>query len=68
MAHLPGLLLTMGIPTINDVPHALWIELFLINGGISLPAAYCFRKYGFLAPVGVHLWADVVWHVIHGLF
>ena len=26
-----------------------------------------FRKYGFLAPVGIHFWADIVWHVLWGL-
>jgi len=40
---------------------------FLLNGLMSIFAAYYFRKYGFLAPVGIHFWADIVWHVLWGL-
>jgi hypothetical protein len=45
----------------------LLIEMILLNGVLSLLAAHYFKKYGFLAPVGVHFWTDILWHVIWGL-
>jgi hypothetical protein len=42
-------------------------EIILLNGIVSIFAAYYFRKFGFLAPVGIHFWTDVVWHVIWGV-
>jgi hypothetical protein len=46
----------------------LLVEMILLNGILSLIAAYYFKKSGFLAPVGIHFWADIVWHVIWGLY
>jgi hypothetical protein len=51
---------------VSDLSIVLIGEIIGLNSIISLVAAYYFRKYGFLAPVGVHLWADVVWHVVYG--
>ncbi len=42
--------------------HGLGIVL------ISIFGAYYFKKYGFFAPVGIHFWTDIVWHVLWGLF
>ena len=58
----------LGIESVNQVPAALLGEVILLNGVVSLFAAYYFRRYGFLAAVGVHFWMDVVWHVIWGWF
>ncbi|GAH57810.1 unnamed protein product, partial [marine sediment metagenome] len=44
-----------------------YIFAILLNGVVSLFAAYYFRKYGFLAAVGIHFWTDVVWHVVWGV-
>jgi hypothetical protein len=41
--------------------------LKLLNWVISIFAAYYFRKYGFLAAVGIHFWTDIIWHVIWGI-
>ena len=67
MAHLPSLMFLQGWTSMTQVPPVLLTEIMLLNGVLSLIAAYCFKKFGFLAPVGIHLWADVVWHVIWGL-
>ena len=53
--------------SVSEVPPALLAEMILLNGVLSLFAAYYFRKYGFLAPVGIHFWTDVVWHVVWGV-
>ena len=66
--HLPSVMVIFGIDQINEIPPALMVEIILLNGVLSLFAAYYFRKYGFLAAVGIHFWVDVVWHVIWGAF
>jgi hypothetical protein len=56
-----------GWKTIGEIPPALMSEIILLNGVVSIFAAYYFRKFGFLAPVGIHFWTDVVWHVVWGV-
>ncbi len=65
-AHLPSLMFLFGMKSIGDVPPALMAELLLINGTLSIIAAYYIRTRGLLAAISVHFWADVVWHVIWG--
>lgn len=65
--HIPSVMILLGLRTVREIPFALMAELILLNGVVSLFAAYYFRKFGFLAPVGIHFWTDVVWHVIWGV-
>lgn len=67
LGHLPGFMYMQGWNSLSQVPAMLMTELLALNGLLSIAAAYFFKKYGFLAPVGIHFWADVVWHVIWGL-
>lgn len=64
--HIPTLMLLFGFKQVSDIPPALMSEIILLNGVVSLLAAHYFRKFGFLAAVGIHFWADVIWHVIWG--
>jgi hypothetical protein len=68
MAHLPALMFLHGWSDFSQVPAMLFAEIFLLNGILSLFAAYYFKKYGFLAPVGIHFWTDIFWHALWGLF
>lgn len=68
ISHLPSIMILQGWTSMAQVPTILILELVLLNGILTLFAAYFFKKYGFLAPVGIHFWADVIWHVIWGLF
>jgi hypothetical protein len=68
MAHLPAVMFLQGWSELGQVPAMLLVEILLLNGALSLLAAYFFRKYGFLAPVGVHIWNDIVWHALWGVF
>ena len=68
VAHIPAIALVMGFKAMSDIPPVLVIEIILLSGVVALPCAYYFREFGFLAAVGIHFWADVVWHVIWGLF
>ena len=67
-AHLPSIMFIVNIEQVSNLSLVLIIEIFLLNSLISFPAAYYFRKYGILAAVGIHFWADIIWHVIYGLF
>jgi membrane protease YdiL (CAAX protease family) len=66
LAHLPALMILLGIGSFQAIPAAFLAEFLLLNGVLSLVAAWFFRRTGFLAAVGVHFWADVVWHVLFG--
>jgi hypothetical protein len=65
-AHTPAVMLLFGLQRVADIPFALALELFLINGSLSVVAARFLRSRGFLAAAGVHFWADVGWHVVWG--
>lgn len=66
--HLPALVSLYDFGSIMEIPAGLLFEVILLNGVISVFAAYYMREYGFLAAVGIHFWTDIVWHVIWGLF
>lgn len=67
-AHLPSLMYLANVEKFINLSWILILEIFLLNSLISFPAAYYFKKYGIMAAMGIHFWADVVWHVIYGLF
>jgi hypothetical protein len=66
-SHFPSLMVLSGATSISQLPVAVIVEIFLLNGALSFVAAYFFKKSGYLAAAGVHFWADVVWHVVWGL-
>lgn len=67
LGHFPSVMILFGLNTIQGIPFTLISEIILLNGVISIFAAYYFRKYGFLAAVGIHFWADIIWHTIWGM-
>jgi hypothetical protein len=67
IGHLPAFMILFNFSRVSQVPPVILVEIILLNGVVSLFAAYYFHRYGFLAAVGIHFWTDVVWHVIWGL-
>lgn len=65
--HLPSVMALYHLE-LSALSPVFYLEIILLNGTLSMFAAYYMRKYGFLAAVGIHFWADIVWHVIWGLF
>ena len=65
--HIPSVMLLLGTGSFADIPRALMVEIFVLNGTLSLVTAHFLRKSGYLAAVTVHTSADIVWHVIWGL-
>ncbi|MBK7317952.1 hypothetical protein [Candidatus Villigracilis affinis] len=43
-------------------------EVFILNGVVGLLVGERYMKDGLVAAAGVHFWADVVFHVVWGLF
>jgi len=65
--HIPAVMYLLDVGTLSELPAAMMAEIFLLNGILSLVAAYFLRRSGYLAAVTVHTSADIVWHVIWGL-
>ncbi len=61
--HLASAMALAGVTSPAALPAAELAELTLLNGGLGLLAGRAFLRQGLLAAVGVHFWADVVWHV-----
>lgn len=68
VAHVPAAMFVMDLERVSDIPPSFMVELFLLNGMLSVVAALMMRKSGILAAVSVHFWTDVVWHVAWGAF
>lgn len=66
-SHFPSIMMLYGGSVMSALPAAMIIELFLLNGSLSVVAAYYFLEVGFLGAVMVHLGADLMWHVVGGL-
>jgi hypothetical protein len=67
LGHLPGLMVILNIRSISDFSPVLIFEIILLNGILSIFAAYYMRKFGFLAAAGIHFWTDIAWHVVWGV-
>ncbi len=62
--HLPTAMILFGASTPAQVPPWTLAELVVLNGAMGLVAGQRHRYDGLVAAMGVHFWADVVWHVI----
>ncbi len=67
-SHLPTLMIISGISDPMKFSPALLVEVLIINSMISIVGAFYFKKYGVLATMGIHFWADIIWHTVWGLF
>jgi hypothetical protein len=67
MGHVQSIMFSFSDASLQQIPAMLLMEVILLNSIFSLFAACYFRKYGFLAAVGIHFWTDIVWHVVFGL-
>lgn len=62
--HLPAVMFLLGAATPAEIPGLVLGELFLLNGLVALVAGERYMQEGLIAAVGVHFWADIVWHVV----
>ena len=66
-AHLPSVMILYDINNFGEIPANLLFELLILNGIVSFAAIWYFKKYGILAAIGIHFWADIIWHTVYGL-
>jgi membrane protease YdiL (CAAX protease family) len=62
--HLPASMLLLGVQSPLQLPVALLADLVVLNGLVALVAGERYMRSGLVAAMGVHFWADIVWHVL----
>lgn len=66
-SHFGTVMVLTGATSLSEISPILIVEIFVLNGVIGLIAGQRTMKDGLVAAMGVHFWADVVFHVIWGL-
>ena len=57
----------IGATSLSALSPILMVEILLLNGIIGIIAGRRMMKDGLVAAMGVHFWADVVFHVLWGV-
>lgn len=65
--HLGTALALYGVTTPAELSTDVLVMLLLLNGSVGLIAGREYVRTGLVGAVGVHLGADLVWHVLYGL-
>jgi len=65
--HIPAVMYLLQVSSPAQIPVFILLEVFLLNGILGLAAGERYMRDGLVAAVGVHFWADIVWHVIYPL-
>ncbi len=63
-SHIPAAMVLLNIKSFTDIPVPYIVELVVLNGVVGLAAGNGYIRYGLVAAMGIHFWADIVWHVI----
>ncbi len=63
-AHLPATMMAIGVSTPAELPSIVIAEVFVLSGIAGIVAGQRYVKEGLIAAVGIHFWADVVWHIV----
>ncbi|MFQ5462880.1 MAG: type II CAAX prenyl endopeptidase Rce1 family protein [Phycisphaerae bacterium] len=63
-AHLPVTMMAMGVSTPAELPPVVIAEVFVLSGIVGIVVGQRYMREGLIAAVGIHFWADVVWHIL----
>lgn len=63
-SHVPATMLLLNVTSVAQIPVSTLIELFLLNGLLGLVAGWKYMRDGLVTAMGVHFWADILWHVV----
>jgi len=63
-AHLPAAMVLFGVTTPGDLPPLLLAEFMVLNTLLGVAAGERYLRDGLVAAIGLHFWADIVWHVV----
>lgn len=62
-AHIPTAMMLLRASSPAQIPALTMAELFVLNGFLGVVAGDRTIRDGLVAAMGVHFWADIVWHV-----
>lgn len=63
-SHIPAAMLLLGVKSPAELPIPTIIELVILNSLVGLVAGDRYIRYGLVAAIGIHFWAEIVWHVL----
>ncbi len=63
-AHLPATMVALGVATPAELPSIAIAEVLVLSSIVGIVVGERYIKEGLIAAVGVHFWADVVWHIL----
>jgi membrane protease YdiL (CAAX protease family) len=63
-SHLPAAMFLLNASSPAGLPTPVVLELVLLNSVLGLVSGERYMRDGLVAAMGVHFWADVVWHVL----
>ena len=63
-SHLPAAMYLLNASSPAGLPTPVVLELVVLNSVLGLVAGERYMRDGLIAAMGVHFWADVVWHVL----
>jgi membrane protease YdiL (CAAX protease family) len=63
-AHIPTAMILLKLSSPAQIPARTMAELLLLNSILGLVAGQRTLRDGLVAAIGVHFWADIVWHVL----
>ncbi len=63
-SHVPAAMFLLNVASLAQLPSPVLMELVVLNSVLGLVAGERYMRDGLLAAMGVHFWADVVWHVL----
>lgn len=66
-SHFSAIFIMTGTTSLAELSPILVTEIFLLNGVVGLIAGHRTMKDGLVAAIGLHFWADMVFHVAWGL-
>lgn len=67
LGHLGTAIILYGVETPAQLPMNVLIKLFVLNAPVGIAAGLALLRDGLVGAVGVHLGANLVWHVLYGL-
>lgn len=63
-SHIPGVMMILNVASPAQLPASIMIEIFLLNSIIGLICGERYMRDGLVGAIGIHLWTDLVWHVL----
>ena len=64
LSHIPSIMALLNYKTINEIPVGQIIEIIVLNSLVSIVCAINFKKNGIISAMGIHLWTDMIYHVV----